>query len=60
MDAPMLAEKLPGTHDIDAVDPVAHQEPDGQSVHSVAAVREKLLENVPDGQEIGVDVAAGQ
>ena len=39
--------KVPGVHGALVVDPVAHDEPTGQSVQSDAAARPALLENVP-------------
>ena len=51
---------VPGAHGAGAVDPVEHDEPDGQSVHSAASVSPDAFENVPAKHGSSADAPEGQ
>jgi hypothetical protein len=51
---------LPGAHGVWSCEAVEHDEPSGQSVHSLGFVRPVLLENVPAGHGSSADEATGQ
>ena len=49
-DAPVLLANVPGAHGVVSVEPIAHAEPAGQTLHSLAAVSAGVLDHVPAGQ----------
>ena len=51
---------VPGAHAVGAVEPVEHDEPTGQSVHSLAAPRPSTLLYVPPLQGSGSAAPAAQ
>ena len=51
---------VPGAQGVADVEPVAHAEPGGQSVHSPEPVRLAVFEKVPAGHGSGADAPSGQ
>ena len=59
-DWPVVAVKVPGEQAVGEVDPVAHEEPAGQVVQSLASSRLAVLEYVPARQGNCADAPSGQ
>lgn len=59
-DWPVLTANVPGVHGACAVEPVAHDEPAGHTVHSAALVRLATSEYEPAGHGSSADAPSGQ